>query len=593
MIVRNNLISGNLDSGLHLGNHFNTATGQIYAGANGAIVEGNKIGTNALGNAALANREGISISAPSVIIGGSTPLARNIIAANTGHGISLFINVATGNVPVGPGATGAVIKGNYIGVDATGNTLLTNGAAGIFSGVSNVTIGGPAAGDANLVVAAVNQSAIGLGRSMSSNVILSTGGNSTVQGNILGLAPSGARLNARGNPIGVFSSGNQILGNVIAGNGTGGVPTTAAINILANVTAAQPDAADNTVVKGNFIGTNAAGALGLHNFGTGISVGNASGTVIGGTTAADRNVIVGGNDIGVFISAGVLGTTSGTQIKGNYIGVMPDGVTAQDPANRVTNGVHMFTTGSGIITSTTIGGTTAVERNVIAGNSQSGIALFGGGINGNTISGNYIGVTAAATALGNSVNGVTISEAVNNTIGGSAAQDGNLIAHNSPIGVGSDNSRRCGQPHSVERDLRPRRTRYRPARGWRDCQRRRRRRRRRQPSPELPGAVGGHQHARTDNARDRGPELVRPRQLHAAAVRQRRVRSDGFGEAERFIGHVCERRGWHEPEFTLPQLIQRATSSPPPRPTRRQHVRVLGVQRGWRGRANRGDYSER
>ena len=100
----------------------------------------------------------------------------------------------------------------------------------------------------------------------------------------------------------VQTSNNQVLQNVIAGNGTGAVPTTSAIGV--NVLNGAANTADNNVIKGNFIGTNAAGALGLHNFGAGITLFSVSNTVVGGPTAADRNVIVHGNDIAIFVSAG-------------------------------------------------------------------------------------------------------------------------------------------------------------------------------------------------------------------------------------------------------------------------------------------------
>ena len=44
------------------------------------------------------------------------------------------------------------------------------------------------------------------------------GGTTTVQNNVLGLDRTGARLDARGTPLLVQTSDNQILQNVIAGN---------------------------------------------------------------------------------------------------------------------------------------------------------------------------------------------------------------------------------------------------------------------------------------------------------------------------------------------------------------------------------------
>ncbi len=46
----------------------------------------------------------------------------------------------------------------------------------------------------------------------------------------------------------------------------------------------------------------------------------------------------------------------------------------------------------------TIGGTVASARNIISGNSESGVAIFNPGTNGNFVQGNYVGLNAAGTA---------------------------------------------------------------------------------------------------------------------------------------------------------------------------------------------------
>ncbi len=71
-----NLISGNNSYGVYL-----------TAGAN--TVAGNIIGLNAAGTAAIANSGGIVVESSSNTLGGSSSLARNIVAGNTGYGIHL------------------------------------------------------------------------------------------------------------------------------------------------------------------------------------------------------------------------------------------------------------------------------------------------------------------------------------------------------------------------------------------------------------------------------------------------------------------------------------------------------------------------
>ena len=90
----------------------------------------------------------------------------------------------------------------------------------------------------------------------------------------------------------------------------------------------------------------------------------------------------------------------------------------------------------------TIGGTTALERNVISGNNIQGIMINGSGATGNTVEGNYIGTnilgsgpvanTGAGIFLGNSAN--------NNTIGGLTANERNVISGNSGDGIQTSNT---------------------------------------------------------------------------------------------------------------------------------------------------------
>src|SRR5262249_11146558 len=106
--VIGNLISGNASYSL-----------TVASGTTDTIVQGNLIGTNAAGTAALANGgPGINVSGGSNTIGGTTAVARNVIAGNTGDGVQV---------------TGAsnLIEGNYIGTDVTGTVALANTGNGV------------------------------------------------------------------------------------------------------------------------------------------------------------------------------------------------------------------------------------------------------------------------------------------------------------------------------------------------------------------------------------------------------------------------------------------------------------------------------
>jgi hypothetical protein len=69
---------------------------------------------------------------------------------------------------------------------------------------------------------------------------------------------------------------------------------------------------------------------------------------------------------------------------------------------------------------------------VISGNGTYGMLIWGSGKDGNTVEGNYIGTDVSGTvALPNGESGVYIGVgAENNTIGGAADGEGNLIAFN-------------------------------------------------------------------------------------------------------------------------------------------------------------------
>jgi hypothetical protein len=124
----------------------------------------------------------------------------------------------------------------------------------------------------------------------------------------------------------------------------------------------------------------------------------------------------------------VLDTNGGNTVTGCYIGTNAAGTSV------LTNG------GNGIQINNSpnnqIGGTTAAARNIISGNISGGILVSGASAKGNAIQGNFIGTDVNGTASlrnGNST-GVFISGSNNNTVGGTTAGAGNVIAFNR-IGV--------------------------------------------------------------------------------------------------------------------------------------------------------------
>lgn len=176
-------------------------------------------------------------------------------------------------------------------------------------------------------------------------------------------------------------------------------------------------------IHGNYIGTDPAGAVTRPNGGQGILVYSSRGNVIGGTNAADRNVISGNSDAGVYLYSG-----GGNVVLGNFIGTTAAGTGRLGNAN---NGITVYGSSSNIIGSGTSGG-----RNVVAGNTGSGVYLTGSSAKGNVVQGNYFGTDASGgVALGNTGDGITLSGAVSNILGGASAGAGNVIAGNGQAGV--------------------------------------------------------------------------------------------------------------------------------------------------------------
>ena len=177
-------------------------------------------------------------------------------------------------------------------------------------------------------------------------------------------------------------------------------------------------------IEGCFIGIDADGTTARPN-GRGVDVAT-SGTVVGGTSPAQRNVISGNGILGMVV------IKDGALIVGNYIGTDSSGTRAvPNPTGIQVAGPH---------TTTLVGGTAPGTANLISGNfiglglgAQSN-GLLSGEADGVTVQGNMVGTAAnGVDALGNG-QGIVISGS-HNLIGGSTASAGNIVAFNATIGV--------------------------------------------------------------------------------------------------------------------------------------------------------------
>jgi hypothetical protein len=186
-------------------------------------------------------------------------------------------------------------------------------------------------------------------------------------------------------------------------------------------------------VAGNLIGARPINNIPGGNGGNGITLGGGSNVVIGGTNAADQNVISGNGGSGIFIpQVSTGGGPVNAVIEGNLIGVML--VTGLFPSVLpgfigLPNGGDGATILGG--THTTIGGAAAGAGNLIAGNTNDGIRI-GPGASGNQVIDNSLGGVTSMTPdifLGNGHSGLNIQSASNTFV------SGNTIANNDHNGI--------------------------------------------------------------------------------------------------------------------------------------------------------------
>lgn len=184
-------------------------------------------------------------------------------------------------------------------------------------------------------------------------------------------------------------------------------------------------------VVGNFIGTDSSGMNSLKNGVDGVDLDQATGDTIGGSAEGAGNVISGNAASGISFTAGA----SGNQVLGNLIGTNKLGKTSLSNAG---DGVYLAS-----VTGNTIGGTTNCDRNVISGNGLSGIDLATAA-NGNLVMGNYIGTDVYGESAVGNTDGISISAATGNSVGGTASDAANVISGNTSIGIQIANSLASG-----------------------------------------------------------------------------------------------------------------------------------------------------
>jgi hypothetical protein len=296
------------------------------------IIEGNFMGTDVAGTAALGNSiQSVWIESANNLIGGTTASARNVISAKDSEGVIIVSAEATGNK----------VQGNYIGTDVTG-TVPLGSAVGIAVNetTSNNTVGGTTAGARNIISGNSER-----------GVRLDGGVMTLVQGNFIGTDVTGTKPLGSEAGIEDFGGGNNTVGgtaagarNIISGNSLVGVALSASLM---------------TLVQGNFIGTDVSGTKALGNV-VGIEDHLGGNNTVGGTAAGARNIISANVQGLRIVGSGM------TLVQGNFIGTDVSGTIAL--GNSAT-GVLMAGP------SCTVGGTTSGAGNRIAYNGGDGVLV--------------------------------------------------------------------------------------------------------------------------------------------------------------------------------------------------------------------------
>ncbi len=389
-ISARNIISGNNGSGVYLSG----------SGASMNLVQGNFIGTDFTGTAALSNvADGITLSGgANNTIGGTNAGAGNIISGNGKAGVYLQ-NTGAGN---------NLVAGNYIGTDASGKVGIGNVFAGItLSAANSNQVGGnlPAARN---IICANKQDGIFMTNNSTGNM---------VTGNYVGVDATGSNAVPNlFNGISISASGSNIVGgtagggNIISGNANYG------LQLFAGAT--------GNAVQGNYIGSDVTGSSLVSNRLSGVRI-ESSGNTIGGASAAARNLISGNGEDGIVV---VGAAASGNLVQGNFIGTTSSGLGALRNGRA---GIGISGAGGNVI-----GGTAIGSGNLVSGNGDAGIYLIGAGAVGNIIRGNILGADISGTSgLGNAFEGIYLERASSNTIGGSVFGAGNLISANYTRGI--------------------------------------------------------------------------------------------------------------------------------------------------------------
>ena len=165
--------------------------------------------------------------------------------------------------------------------------------------------------------------------------------------------------------------------------------------------------------------------------GAGADINNPAGFAINAGSSTVRGFVI--NRFGT----GILLRTNGfNRIEGNFIGTDASGTIARPNRD---HGINIINSASNVI-----GGFTAEARNLLSGNTSTGILINRRESVGNEIVGNFIGTDVTGTLALPNGEGVGLFSAVSNRVGGVKAGARNIISGNNVYGVDLSNQDALG-----------------------------------------------------------------------------------------------------------------------------------------------------
>lgn len=224
--------------------------------------------------------------------------------------------------------------------------------------------------------------------------------------------PNSTGIRVRGSRTVAIGGTSPAERNVIAGNATG----------------VFSEGGGGHLVHGNYLGTDRTGSTPLPNE-IGIHLHGTSETLIGGTVAGARNVVLSTGPSVLIRGAGTLADRryigSANTVQGNYVGLTVEGTAPAEPSYgsiQLENGTF----------DNLIGGADAAARNVIAHRVAIDEA------NANVVRGNYIGTDATGMVANDRAAGINIARKLFGRSAGADRNtvDGNVICSTGFTGVG-------------------------------------------------------------------------------------------------------------------------------------------------------------